>query len=133
MPPLPTHFPRKQAGYMRQLLQCLQAVHARGIAHRDLKAENVLYSPDTSRLRVVDWGLAKQLKACDLQSSDPGTPNWKAPELLLKIPHSAFKTDIFAAGAMLGCLLFGGQKMFLGQNSDYDDQLRACAGWSERA
>jgi hypothetical protein len=41
-----------------QILDGVQAAHVRGIWHRDLKPQNVLYDPITNRAVVTDFGIA---------------------------------------------------------------------------
>jgi glycogen synthase kinase 3 beta len=42
--------------YMYQLLRALAYVHARGICHRDIKPQNLLLDPQTSILKLCDFG-----------------------------------------------------------------------------
>lgn len=53
--PLP---PERVASLARDVLGALEAAHARGLLHRDLKAENVMLTP-SGRAMVLDFGLAK--------------------------------------------------------------------------
>ena len=48
---------------MRQLIDGIQYVHAKGVAHRDLKAENVLLAEKGSldKVKIADFGLANVL------------------------------------------------------------------------
>jgi hypothetical protein len=50
-----------------QLLAAVRSAHDLGIAHRDLKLENVLLrgcqgEPDADKIRLIDWGLAHQYR-----------------------------------------------------------------------
>jgi serine/threonine-protein kinase len=102
----------------------LGAAHRRGIVHRDVKPENVMVADDGT-IKVLDFGVAKQVKKVDLDSqptvpgpaSEPsfvtrtgiviGTPMYMAPEQVLDEPLDG-RSDQFAWGALAYELLSGG-------------------------
>jgi hypothetical protein len=92
----------------------LAAVHAAGLLHRDLKAQNVLLAPGAppASVRLCDFGIAKllddealsaQLTASGLRV---GTPSAMAPE---QITGGAIgpATDVYALGVLLYQMLTG--------------------------
>jgi len=47
---------------MRQVLTCLQDLHSVGLVHRDIKPQNLIFSEDAKRLKVIDLGAAADLR-----------------------------------------------------------------------
>ena len=67
--------------YFDQLLNCLEHIHSRGLAHLDLKLENILLSEaDNFKIKVIDFGLAEPLEG--LARTKKGTQGYLAPEVL---------------------------------------------------
>ncbi|EAY18937.1 CAMK family protein kinase [Trichomonas vaginalis G3] len=54
-------------------------LHERGISHRDIKAENIVFDSDYQP-KIIDFGLAHE-KECHLKTFC-GTPNYIAPEVI---------------------------------------------------
>src|SRR3989442_1615392 len=49
-----------QVGHLvRQLADALSAAHQAGIIHRDLKPENIIYDAATERVKLLDFGIAR--------------------------------------------------------------------------
>src|SRR5919206_2313601 len=97
-----------------QVTDALAAAHSRGIAHRDIKARNVMVTR-SGTVKVLDFGLAKLIEGPHATSSDPqvtevgvpyGTSTYAAPEQAqgLKADHRA---DIFSCGVLLYEMLAG--------------------------
>ncbi|KAI1713545.1 protein kinase domain-containing protein [Ditylenchus destructor] len=94
---------------VQMLLTGLAYLHTMHITHRDLKPENLLYSdtrPD-ARLLITDFGLAHQAKTTDDKMVETcGTPEYIAPEILLRIPYTN-KVDMWAVGVITYILMSG--------------------------
>ena len=68
---------------MSKLFSALEYVHEQGIAHRDMKPENLLLtSEDTFDIKIIDFGLSKKIddKNMKVKEGLVGTPLYVAPE-----------------------------------------------------
>jgi serine/threonine-protein kinase len=93
--------------YAIQIGEALQAAHAKGIVHRDVKSENIMLSSD-GRIKVMDFGLAKLKGSLKLTktSSTVGTLAYMAPEQL-QGGEADTRSDIFSFGVVCFEILTG--------------------------
>ncbi|KAJ8608628.1 hypothetical protein CTAYLR_008724 [Chrysophaeum taylorii] len=89
------------------VLDALAYLHARSIAHRDVKPENILLKSrrDDCDLKLCDFGLATYAtrRLCDW---DRATPEYAAPEILEKREYGC-EVDMWAFGVVVVVLLTG--------------------------
>lgn len=89
------------------MLSGLAAAHRAGILHRDLKPENVLLADD-GRIKLGDFGLARDIDNHTSTGSLVGTVAYLSPELVMRGTADA-RSDVYAAGIMLFEILTGKQ------------------------
>jgi eukaryotic-like serine/threonine-protein kinase len=94
-----------------QLLDVLDAAHAKGIVHRDVKPDNIFLTRQ-GRLKVLDFGFAQMKTGFRTEQTATGfllgTPGFMAPEQAIgNRPLIDAQTDIWAVGATLFILLTG--------------------------
>jgi len=89
----------------RQLLEGVQYLHNRGIVHRDLKPENIFFrNTSDNTLVIADFGFAKKVTKNSLLTSDVGTAEYAAPEILSQ--RYGKEVDSWALGCILYCMLY---------------------------
>lgn len=96
---------------INQLLSAMEYAHERGIMHRDLKPENIMMvskSKSDSRIKIIDWGLARPLAKQLRLSGEIGTPTYVAPEVLGTKAYGE-KCDVWSIGIIMFELLVGYQ------------------------
>jgi serine/threonine protein kinase len=88
------------------LVRVVEEIHSCGIAHKDLKPENIFVDPSSFRVCVIDFGLSSVIdgrgdkKFC-------GSPLYMAPEMLQKEPYDPVQSDIWSIGVILYEMLLG--------------------------
>jgi serine/threonine protein kinase/tetratricopeptide (TPR) repeat protein len=85
------------------LCSALGAVHAAGLLHRDVKAQNVVRE-ETGRTVLMDFGTGEELSHGKPRLA--GTPLYLAPEVLAGQPATA-QTDLYGVGVLLFHLVTG--------------------------
>ncbi|WP_026310909.1 WD40 repeat domain-containing serine/threonine protein kinase [Parafrankia elaeagni] len=84
----------------------LAYAHARGVLHRDIKPDNVMFD-FAGQVKVVDFGIAKRVfGSAGTASAVIGTPLFMAPEQIAR-GRLGSATDLYALGMMLYLLLAG--------------------------
>jgi serine/threonine-protein kinase len=113
-----THYCQKHECSVEQRLQLFRSVceavqhaHGQAVIHRDLKPSNILVKSDGS-VRLLDFGIAKQLESLDLQVDQTMTglrmmtPAYASPEQI-RGDRVGISTDVYSLGVILYELLTG--------------------------
>jgi len=102
---------QRALGILRELAIGLEAVHAAGFVHRDVKPSNVLIEHDTDRPVLLDFGLARSPARGSAKSIGAGTPWYMAPEQVdaaeVEELEISARTDVYAFGCTAFELLTG--------------------------
>lgn len=93
------------------VLEALEAAHAEGVVHRDVKPANILLARD-GRAKLADFGVARSLDASgtasgiSLEGANPGSLRYMAPEQVRGLPAEP-RSDLYAVGVVLYEMLAG--------------------------
>ena len=95
----------------RQICQALDAVHRKGIVHRDLRPDNVMVYRDDKRglrVKVLDFGISRAMENTRLTMTGMiiGTPEFMSPEQAAGEPLDQ-RSDIYSLGLMIYAMLVG--------------------------
>lgn len=138
----------------KQLIQGLSYLHSNGIAHRDIKLENLLITKD-SKLKITDFGVSEVfagihpgLRAAGGQCGKDmqevrlcapgicGSPPYIAPEVIAKNgEYDPRPLDVWGAAIVMLCMCANGclwEKAVPGSSPLYDDLVRGWAKWNTR-
>jgi serine/threonine-protein kinase len=133
--PLQGFDPPAVVRYGLQIADALAHAHEHGVIHRDLKAANVVITPQ-GRAKILDFGVARRVvpigsgarpATMTRTGTIAGTLPYMAPELFRDRAADA-RSDIWALGVLLyelaaGCRPFGGQTSFEVTSAILKDRL----------
>ncbi len=90
-----------------QIASALNAVHAAGVIHRDVKPQNIVRTPE-GRAVLMDLGAAQWRRTTESDAPAlSGTPRYMAPEQLLSQEPAGPRTDVYGLGVTLFYALTG--------------------------
>jgi len=103
--------------YFHQLIEGLEYIHSQGVAHLDIKLENLMLGSDF-RLKFIDFDQAQPIADNSITSS--GTRDYRAPEVRDRTCVNLKASDIYSAGIVLYALK-ANEYMFW-ESEEYDDK-----------
>lgn len=92
--------------YFRQLISAIEHLHKNGMAHLDLKLENLMLDSEF-QLKVIDFDLSCR-KDTPNSVISKGTIHYRAPELLAKDILCVEECDVYSAGILLFTFMSNG-------------------------
>ncbi|MCU0722958.1 MAG: protein kinase [Planctomycetes bacterium] len=111
---------RDAIAWTGEIASALNALHAAGLVHRDVKPANIMIDT-TGRAILTDFGLAKNFEEAGTSGVTKddipiGTPAFMAPEQIDNARYADHRADIYGLGATLFFILTG-QLPFSGANT----------------
>uniref|UniRef100_A0A672K9V5 non-specific serine/threonine protein kinase n=1 Tax=Sinocyclocheilus grahami TaxID=75366 RepID=A0A672K9V5_SINGR len=102
--------------FLKQILDGVHYLHSKRIAHFDLKPENIMLldkNVPNPRIKLIDFGIAHQIKYGNEFKNIFGTPEFVAPEIVNYEPLG-LEADMWSIG-VITYILLSGASPFLGE------------------
>ncbi|XP_029731951.1 death-associated protein kinase related isoform X6 [Aedes albopictus] len=101
--------------FMRQICDAIGYIHSNNIVHLDLKPENILCLTESgNRIKIIDFGLAREYDPDNKLQVLFGTPEFVAPEVV-NFEAISFATDMWSVG-VIAYVLVSGLSPFAGED-----------------
>ncbi|XP_061168064.1 uncharacterized protein LOC133177003 isoform X3 [Saccostrea echinata] len=110
----------KARDFFRQLVSAVHYLHERGVAHRDLKMENIMLDEKKKNIKIVDFGLSNTFNKDELMKTRCGSLEYAAPELFHPSDKYGPEVDVWAIGVITYAMVIGK----LPFTTPYTDQYR---------
>ncbi|XP_055538328.1 serine/threonine-protein kinase MARK2-like isoform X2 [Wyeomyia smithii] len=106
---------RACAIFLRQICDAVAYIHGNNIVHLDLKPENILCLTESgNRIKLIDFGLAREYDPDNKLQVLFGTPEFVAPEVV-NFEAISFATDMWSVG-VIAYVLVSGLSPFAGED-----------------
>ena len=93
-------------GLLQPLVSALSYAHGRGVAHRDIKPDNVMVTR-TGKVKLMDFGLARSHHSSTITGPAMGTPGYMPPEQIRGGEANAELGDQYSLGITIFEVLAG--------------------------
>ena len=107
--------------FMHETLVALDYCHSKGIMHRDVKPQNIVYDFNSKVQKLIDFGLSEFFFPNKNLTVRVSSQFFKAPELLLGYEHYDYSVDMWSLGCVFAAIIYKKEPFFHG--SDLEDQL----------
>ena len=84
----------------KQIFEAMDYLHKQGMAHRDIKLENILIKKNYE-IKIIDFGFGMYNPENKLQKFFCGTPNYMPPEIAEKKPYIGQLADMWSLGILV--------------------------------
>ncbi|KAF6722216.1 Myosin light chain kinase, smooth muscle [Oryzias melastigma] len=119
---------REVIKYMLQIIDGVSFIHKQGIVHLDLKPENIMcINKNGSKIKLIDFGLARRLENAGTLKVLFGTPEFVAPEVI-NYEAISYPTDMWSIGVICYILL-SGLSPFMGDSDNETLSNVTSASW----
>lgn len=115
--------------YFKQMLQAMHHLHDAGMAHRDLKPDNMLFTEGGAGVKITDFGFMIPLVGRERLGwieSQVGTSSYMAPEVLGGSSYQGRQADVYSLGVILFIMRMGTMPMEIAKLKD--KQFKCLAG-----
>lgn len=84
---------------LRELIDAVSYIHAKGVVHRDLKPENIIITHNGENVKLIDFGLA-DTDSYSVLKQPAGTPQYMSPEQK-QTAKADVRNDIYSLGVIM--------------------------------
>jgi serine/threonine protein kinase len=89
---------------VKQILATVAYIHHEGVAHRDLKLENILFDA-TGHIKVIDFGFSRFVTPGELFGTPCGSTQYVAPEVISGHSYEGRAVDMWSCGVIIYVLM----------------------------